>query len=166
MTRRRSLDEIIEDIVDELHPLKPRVGDPRPVIRKHIILIKEDAEDLAILRNVKAIRKVALEASAALARLKELLRSTFGSRIHPCLMLVRSLSTTEGPDPRMNMTHWLCANEAFYLVNRFSKKRPTTTQNETWHLIAQFLFEAATGKPPSEAGLLRAVKRVARFHKN
>jgi hypothetical protein len=166
MTRRRSLDEIIEDIVDELHPLNPRAGDPRPVIRKHIMLIKEDAEDLAILRNVKAIRKVALEASTALARLKQLLRSTAGSQIHRCLMLVRALSKTEGPDPRMNATQWLCAFQAFNLVNQFSKKPPVTTQNETWHLIAQFLFEAVIGKPPSEAGLLRAVKRVARFLKN
>ena len=164
---RRPLDEIIEDIVLYLHPLKAQAVNPRPAIRHAVEEIAKD--DLAYLRNVKKICKRAREADIALAKLERLFPRSIdnnSSRIHRFRLWLQALAKTKGPDPRTNTIQWECALHAFSLVNEFSKKRPVTTQNETWHLIAQFLFEAATGKPPSEAGLLRAVKRVARFLKN
>ena len=170
---RRPLDEIIEDIVLYLHPLKAQAVNPRPAIRHAVEEIAKD--DLAYLRNVKKICKRAREADIALAKLERLFPRSIDSkippsnnpsRIHRFRWWLQALAETKGPDPRTNTIQWECALHAFSLVNEFSKKRPVTTQNETWHLIAQLLFEAATGKPPSEAGLLRAVKRAARFLKN
>ena len=170
---RRPLDEIIEEIVLYLHPLKAQAVDPRPAIRHAVEEIAKD--DLAYLRNVKKICKRAREADIALAKLERLFPRSIDSkippsnnpsRIHRFRLWLQALAKTKSPDPRTNTIQWECALHAFSLVNEFSNKRPVTTQNETWHLIAQFLFEAATGKPPSEAGLLRAVKRVARFLKN
>ena len=170
---RRPLDEIIEEIVLYLRPLKPQAVNPGPAIRRAVEKISKD--DLAYLRNTKKIRKRAREADIAVAKLERLFPRSIDSkippsnnpsRIHRFRLWLQALAKTKSPDPRTNTIQWECALHAFSLVNEFSNKRPVTTQNETWHLIAQFLFEAATGKPPSEAGLLRAVKRAARFLKN
>ena len=170
---RRPLDEIIEDIVLYLHPLKAQAVNPRPAIRHAVEEIAKD--DLAYLRNVKKICKRAREADIAVAKLERLFPRSIDSkippsnnpsRIHRFRLWLQALAKTKSPDPRTNTIQRECAQHAFALVNEFSNKPPVKTQNGNCHLIAQFLFEAVTGKPASEVGLLRAVKRVARFLKN
>ena len=46
----RSLDEIVDDIAVELHPLKSDAGDPRSEIKRHIELVKTEDE----IRDVSA----------------------------------------------------------------------------------------------------------------
>jgi hypothetical protein len=165
---RRPLDEIIEEIVFYLRPLKPQAVNRLPAI-KHAIkhAVEEIAkDDLAYLRNAKKICKRAREADIALAKLERLFPPSKDSKIHRFRLWLQALARTKGPDPRTNTIQWECARHAFVLVNEFSEKPPVKLQNGNCHLIAQLLFEAVTGKPPSEAGLLRAVKRVARFLKN
>ena len=167
---RRPLDEIIEEIVLYLRPLKPQAVNPGPAIRRAVEKISKD--DLAYLRNTKKIRKRAREADIAVAKLERLFPRSIDSkippsnnpsRIHRFRWWLQALAETKGPDPRTNTIQRECAQHAFALVNEFSNKPPVKTQNGNCHLIAQFLFEAVTGKPASEVGLLRAVKRVTRY---
>jgi hypothetical protein len=52
-----------------------------------------------------------------------------------------------------------CTLEAVQIVVRFSSRSPVVTLNGNVHIIAKIIFEAATGRAPSNAAFLNAVRQ-------
>ena len=64
------------------------------------------------------------------------------------------------PPPRANALKHFCADEAFCLVEWFSPKPATFSEDGPYHMIAQQLYEAVTGK--RDANMERACDWVLR----
>jgi hypothetical protein len=173
--------EIVEDIAKELTPRKR--GDPRPTISSYIYILsgKFDMVDghgqrvgdggALFLRMIKTlprwrdVREKAEAIEKAISTFErefpDLIDRALTAPLRASLAPYRNVS--DGPEH--DVLGWLCANQAHALVRQFSRKDPVSTQNGNVHTIAQFIFEAVTGKAPSDNGLLQAVRRVVRSWK-
>jgi hypothetical protein len=184
VTPRRPPADIAEDIVFELRPLRRlKRGEVRPepasAIAQHIEIINRAVADWARIGAVGVIRKRAARAVRALAALEEVCPTPaagcrqlfFGvdlQRVREQIELLmpktkKKPKQIEGPDPRANNLHWLCAHQAIVLIEQFSRKPPVTTAGGNTHLVAKLLFEAVTGKPTSDSGLVKALKKVKKW---
>jgi hypothetical protein len=177
----RSTTDIVDDIVDNLRPLKRGVRG-REVAKAallHIKIVRDVAAHFAQFGPAAVIRERAADAVAALVALEKALPHSTDT-VSVCASCgwetPRSwfdfASTRErielmqhiiGPDPRMNTLHWLCAHQAIGLVNEFSEKPTVTTEAGDVHSIAQLLSEAVTGTQSSQVGLLWTVRKVMKW---
>jgi hypothetical protein len=182
VTVRRSQADIADDIVFELRPLRRlKRGEvrPEPAIAQHIEIINKVVAGWARIGTVAVIRKRAARAVRALAALEEVCptqpaggRQLFGGvDVHHVRKQIESLTYAtklalgkKGREPRAsNNLHWMCAHQAIVLIEQFSKKPPVTRPGGNAHSVAKLLFEAVTGTPCSDSGLVKAVKKVKKW---
>jgi hypothetical protein len=159
----RDIDDIVEAIRTELHPLKPRVhkpqmprpSSPQKVIKDRIELIKQQAPRLK-LPDWRSVRRNALRALPYVRDLESEWPLDIAQQIEP-------LTSLAGSDPRLDTLQWLCGHGAIVLVEELSARPAATSADGNAHVIAKLLFEAVTGKRASARGLLQSVKRAKRF---
>ena len=176
VTARRPPADIADDIVFELRPLRRlKRGEVRPepaiAISKHIEEINHAVADYARFGAVGAvavIRKRAARAVRALAALEKVCPILDVRLAHERIELLTYTTKLalgkKGREPRANNhLHWMCAHQAIILIEQFSKKPPVTSAGGNAHLVAKLLFEAVTGKPCSDSGLVKALKKVKKW---
>jgi hypothetical protein len=84
-------------------------------------------------------------------------------------MRTEPLRNIHGPDPRFDVLHWQCADQAYTLIKRYAR-RPVQRLGGNMHTITQWLVEIATDeaqRAPSgdNAWLLKVVQKVHRSRK-
>jgi hypothetical protein len=186
VTARRSPADIADDIVFELRPLRRlKRGEVRPepaiAISQHIEIINHCVASWARIGAVDVIRKRAARAVRALAALEKVCpKPPAGIRAQPVFYGVdlhhvrkqielmtyatKRAPGKKGREPRANNNlHWMCAHSAIVLIEQFSKNPPVTSAGGNAHLVAKLLFEAVTGKPCSDSGLVKALKKVKKW---
>jgi hypothetical protein len=183
---RRSLNEIVDDIIAQLQPRKSKSGD----LRAGVLVQIEIVRDVAALRDDigthAAITKLTQRILNDLTELQSLLapddwRRSLGQRTEALIkalpeyrdrpnVTVRPVTEFDemrtkisawahiGHDPRFSNLQHMCVRQAEALVKQHSEKRPSKAQNGNAHLIAQLLFEAVTGRQCRESELLYAVR--------
>jgi hypothetical protein len=170
---RRSLEEIADDIISALEPLKYDFDKTR-------------AEILGVLSNyqkcglppkigaVSVIRKRAKRALDALVALEEVFPPIRKNHSDPAMWLwnmVDLLADIERTS-RADISQVASAYLAGTLVVKYSRREPVMTEAKrdgNVHAIAQWLFEAATGEQIAKnkpAGMLWAVQKVHRWPVN
>jgi hypothetical protein len=163
VTVRRSQADIADDIASELRPLKRGAVRPEPAISQHIEIINKIVADYARIGAAADIRQRAARAVRALADLEEVFPGILEFNFRSVRRAIELLMYIKGPDRRANNLHWLCAHQAIVLIEEFSKTPPSQAAGGNAHLVAQLLFEAVTGKPSSDFGLLKALKKVLKW---
>jgi hypothetical protein len=153
--------EIEADISAELRSIKPGVC--AEVSRQIDVTISVAASAGPVTRAHK-IREKAEKADRAAAALL----ATLGG-VEPDVERFRQrvarYRNATGPDQRFDTVKWLCAHTACVLVEKFSRRRPTTSRGGKLHHVANLIHEAVTGKPASKAGMLRACRSVLKWRK-
>jgi hypothetical protein len=158
----------VEDIVAELKPLRPDTGDPRPDIIVAIDLIKKVAPSLAPMLRWREMRDDADRAEKALSALL----NKMGAMPAPAVLVqarneVEMWHHVEGPDPKLDVVKWLCANTACSLIEQFSNKEPSGALNRNLHCIAIVIYSIlAPGQPVGECGLLRVCRKVRKWRED
>jgi hypothetical protein len=154
----------VDDIAEHLRPLKPGVGDPGPGIVLAIDATRTVAPQLAPVLRWREIRDKADRACKALSTLINEMAP------RPPPFLVQALEWAdmwrhvEGPDPRLDVLKWLCANTACLLIEQFSEKEPSNAPNGNLHYVAMVIYSVlAPDQPVTETGLLRACRKVNKW---
>jgi hypothetical protein len=145
----------IEEIAEEIavHLGKPRrgAGDPRAFIRGMLQLARGRA--VYKLPSAKVIKAAVERAKKALAAL--------GEDWHDPVVLQRLKNdATTVYDDRVDRFKNYCADEAVKLTELFSCEPPTESPDGIVHSISQLIFKYATGKSPSDKGLLKACQNA------
>lgn len=161
ISKPRSHDDIAFQIRVNLGELKPRSGDLRGEILRHIGIAASTSAELAPVLNASAIRAKARKAEKALA----VLGGGFPAEVTDALKREALFTKVTGPDKRFGFLQWICAHQACVLIEQFSKQPAVSSQNKNLHSIAQLIHEAVTGQRGSKAGMLRSCKAVLRWRK-
>jgi hypothetical protein len=171
---RRSRDQIVDDIINDLVPLRWDAGDPRAGIMGALELVQKVTERDGKTSASAVIRKRASRLMNALSDMQAALQ---GEKIHlskgdkpstgfeEMWIKIEPLAHTPSRDPRSSILQRMGAHQALALVKQFSKRKPTTALGGNVQCIAQLLFEAITGKQCSGAELLKAVQKMHRWDK-
>jgi hypothetical protein len=163
MIPKRSRNEVIADIAQQLSPLSKGEPDVISAIRLHIELVNQQKDVVKQLTRVTDIRKAADAAKKSLTALKRADLGFGDQEFTNILIRIESRIKATGPDPRSNPFHFLCANQAFALIRECSRKRAVSSESGNAHLIAQLIYEAVTGKGLEATELLRTVRDVKRW---
>jgi hypothetical protein len=167
-------DEIINEIERLLRPLKPKIRDVARKISERIFCHDPETKqrldpprplpinvDLASSSRDRKRAKDAYRALAVLERYAERLGVSADEYLRVRTALGK-LADAGGPDRRTKPETSVCAQRASVLVSELSVKRPSTAENGNVHSIARLVYEATTGKVPSDVALLQAVRKVVR----
>lgn len=171
---RRSLEEIADDIISELEPLRHDFDKTRA----GILTVLKNLQGMPPLKKtgaatvIKKRAKRALDALAALEEVYPYIHVGNSETLWVWNMVELLAHLKSAPDPRTNVSQLVYAYMAGSLVEQYSKRRPVMTEAERGgnvHAIAQWLFEAATGEQIAKnkpVGLLSAVQKVHRWPVN
>jgi hypothetical protein len=156
---RRSLDEIVGDVVVELQPLKPGAGDPRAEIGTHIELVKK--EDAALAKGAATYAAWKDVAARMLLELDSLGEKTWPGIENVRWILEWPLKVIL-PSSHVDWRQRMCAFHTDVLIKQFSEKPRVFSRGKNVHRVALLLYEAVTGEPLGDdpAKLLRAVRAV------
>jgi hypothetical protein len=168
----RPLADIVEEILDNLWPLRGRRADIQSEVEKRIAMLIQMAPDVDRMPRIGTeVREQAATARKTLGRLRtELARAPLQSFIRPHISISQSVECLDrldeilantrlikGPDPRSKPMQWVCAESADALIYQFSRKPATGTAEGPLQTIATLLYEAVTGKCKPNRDLKRAV---------
>jgi hypothetical protein len=171
---RRSLDEIVDDIATALD------CDADDVLRTTVVRFAEIArvaKEHWRPIDIRAVRRAARNPVKALDAMDEALRvdppgMPKGMSKYALVRLeVEPLQKLDGPDPRFDVLHWECAEQADRLIKRYGRT-PVQTLGGNAHRITQYLVEIATDGAQRAAleddssGLLWVARKVQRLRKN
>lgn len=169
----RSLDEIANDIISALEPLKHDFDETRAEILA-LLASYQKWGPLPKIGSASAIRKRAKRALDALTALEEVYPPIRRNGSDPAMWLwnmVDPLVDIERTS-RADISQVAFAYLAGTLVVKYSRREPVMTEAKrdgNVHAIAQWLFEAATGEQIAKnkpAGMLWAVQKVHRWPVN
>jgi hypothetical protein len=169
--------EIIEEIVENLRPLRCLEKDVRELVLRHVeILISTDAK-YGHLPLISDVRKNSRDLIVAIDQIFQTLQDlhpftrealfdgfAFPMGMRAPVELLRDLQLLRGgarfitsmkaPSAKLNLTKALCAQQAYGLMHELSKGSIVGTIESSFLTIAMLLFEIISGEP--NASLKRA----------
>src|SRR5262249_32957888 len=162
--RRRTGEQIVKAIINQLRPLKGKHDDAAAAVQREIDslrildpLLKNQPPQRAMREHAKRVRK-------ALDRFEHLMQTApgrFGRALHGAgfwgsfprqmkhmrEMCDRAIRGEFGDHPNRDGTKTLCASRAAALMKEQSERRSTSSSpNSPFRMIAGLLYEAVTGQ--------------------
>jgi hypothetical protein len=168
----RSLDKIVDDIVEELEPLRHDVEKTREAIRTAIANTRVMAPRIykvASAASIKAKARVALRALDALMRAYPYLNDSAEFQ-HVRTWADLLARTTRTPHHNRDIFQEALTRLAKSLIEQFSQNPPSPTPTRpdlhhgNTHEIANFIYEAVTGQKPTKLQMARALHRAFATH--
>ena len=177
------VDRLLPDIADLLEVRRRNDDDLRAAVTQSAEAARAAAQcwrrfDPPVVRKaarnlVKAL--VAMDAAYGaagnfgLSGVPEEIGSKLVSEYEAMRMRTEPLQNFSGPDPRFDVLHWQCADQAYALIERY-ERQPVQGLGGNMHTITQWLVEIATDRAqraPSgdNARLLKVVQKVHRSRK-
>jgi type I site-specific restriction endonuclease len=149
MVTRSHKDSLIEEICNQLRPLKKKNVNIASEVKQRLELFDKVNPKLMPVTNAKAINTAAklFRAKFRKDKLADLLRETLPYIFKALDEQFEQLEKIEGPDVRFDTSKWLTAEFARILIKEFSKRPPTgTAAKGPLRTIASLIHEFRTGE--------------------
>jgi hypothetical protein len=171
----KEINDIVWGIADKLAPLKPAFKRDKieSKIRERIDLLKfhlVHVEAIPPPAETKAMAdKIGRRLAALIAEIEQLPEGAafeFWKAAAMCNFSLKPLEALEatvkvlrsrrGFSGHVNRPNAVCAAGAYELMNDFSKREPSGSDDRPFRTIAEWLFEAVTGRKPKDRQFKRA----------